>query len=107
MTLDKVAPGQGGVITQVGGEGVLRRRLLDMGLTPGTRVLVRKIAPMGDPIELFLRSYVLTIRKEEAANIAVEGVGETALPRAAERRPEPAAAGGGRPAARRRGRWGR
>ena len=59
------------------------RRLLDMGLTPGTRVSVRKIAPMGDPIELFLRSYVLTIRKEEAANIAVEGVGETALPRAA------------------------
>ena len=58
MTLDKVAPGQGGVITQVGGEGVLRRRLLDMGLTPGTRVSVRKIAPMGDPIELFLRSYV-------------------------------------------------
>lgn len=77
-----------------------------MGLTPGTRVSVRKIAPMGDPIELFLRSYVLTIRKEEAANIAVEGVGETALPRAAERRPEPAEAGG-RPAARRRGRWGR
>ena len=107
MTLDKVAPGQGGVITQVGGEGVLRRRLLDMGLTPGTRVSVRKIAPMGDPIELFLRSYVLTIRKEEAANIAVAGGGETALPRAAERRPEPAAAGGGRPAARRRGRWGR
>lgn len=90
MTLDKVAPGQGGVITQVGGEGVLRRRLLDMGLTPGTRVSVRKIAPMGDPIELFLRSYVLTIRKEEAANIAVEGVEETALPRAAEHRPESA-----------------
>ena len=92
MTLDKVAPGQGGVITQVGGEGVLRRRLLDMGLTPGTRVSVRKIAPMGDPIELFLRSYVLTIRKEEAANIAVEGVGETALPRAAPNRRRQAAA---------------
>lgn len=111
MTLDKVTPGQGGVITQVGGEGVLRRRLLDMGLTPGTRVSVRKIAPMGDPIELFLRSYVLTIRKEEAANIALEGVEDAALPRAAERRPEPAEAGparrGGRPEKHRRGRWGR
>ncbi|MBO1679432.1 FeoA family protein [Bittarella massiliensis (ex Durand et al. 2017)] len=111
MTLDKVTPGQGGVITQVGGEGVLRRRLLDMGLTPGTRVSVRKIAPMGDPIELFLRSYVLTIRKEEAANIALEGVGDAALPRAAEHRPEPAEAApghrGGRPEKHRRGRWGR
>ena len=53
MTLDKVAPGQGGVITQVGGEGVLRRRLLDMGLTPGTRVSVRKIAPWATPSSCF------------------------------------------------------
>lgn len=74
MTLDEVKPGQSGVITQVSGEGLLRRRLLDMGLTPKTRVSVRKVAPMGDPIELMLRGYVLTIRKEEAAKISVKEV---------------------------------
>lgn len=71
MTLDKIKPGESGTITQVAGEGLLRRRLLDMGLTPKTRVSVRKVAPMGDPIELMLRGYVLTIRKEEAAKITV------------------------------------
>lgn len=74
MTLDEVKPGQSGVITQVAGEGLLRRRLLDMGLTPKTRVGVRKVAPMGDPIELMLRGYVLTIRKEEAAKISIKEV---------------------------------
>lgn len=72
MTLDQLQPGDSGVITAIGGEGVLRRRLLDMGLTPRTKVTVRKVAPMGDPIELFLRSYVLTIRQEEAAKIEIE-----------------------------------
>ncbi|HIS75261.1 MAG TPA: ferrous iron transport protein A [Candidatus Merdivicinus excrementipullorum] len=72
MTLNQLKPGQSGVITVVGGEGALRRRLLDMGLTPKTRVAVRKVAPMGDPIELFLRSYVLTIRKNDAANIQLD-----------------------------------
>ncbi len=72
MTLDQLKPGYSGVITTVGGEGALRRRLLDMGLTPKTRVAVRKVAPMGDPIELFLRSYVLTIRKDDAANIQLD-----------------------------------
>ena len=72
MTLNNVKPGMGGVIGSVGGEGALRRRLLDMGLTPNTRVLVRKVAPMGDPIELFLRNYVLTIRKEDAAKIELK-----------------------------------
>ena len=71
MTLDQIKPGESGTITQVAGEGLLRRRLLDMGLTPKTRVSVRKDAPMGDPIELMLRGYVLTIRKEEAAKITV------------------------------------
>ena len=69
MTLDQLTPGNSGIISQVGGTGALRRRLLDMGLTPKTRVTVRKVAPMGDPIELFLRSYVLTIRKDDAAKI--------------------------------------
>ncbi len=71
MTLDQVKTGHGGVITAVGGSGILRRRLLDMGLTPKTRVFVRKVAPMGDPIELCLRGYELTIRKEEAAKIEI------------------------------------
>lgn len=74
MTLDHLKPGQGGTITVVGGQGALRRRLLDMGLTPKTNVLVRKVAPMGDPIELFLRGYVLTIRAEDAAKIEIEEV---------------------------------
>jgi len=73
-TLDQVKPGFGGVISAIGGEGALRRRLLDMGLTPKTRVMVRKVAPMGDPIEIFLRSYVLTIRKEEAAKIQLQEI---------------------------------
>lgn len=72
MTLDCVKPRQGGIITVVGGDGALRRRLLDMGLTPKTKVMVRKVAPMGDPIELYLRGYVLTIRAEDAAKIEIE-----------------------------------
>jgi ferrous iron transport protein A len=79
MTLAEVKPGFGGVITAVGGEGALRRRLLDMGLTPHTKVMVRKVAPMGDPIELYLRSYVLTIRLDDAAKIEVEEVGPSEL----------------------------
>ena len=55
MTLDCLKPGQSGVISVVGGQGALRRRLLDMGLTPKTKVSARKVAPMGDPIELYLR----------------------------------------------------
>lgn len=74
MTLDNIKPGQGGIITAIGGQGMLRRRLLDMGLTPNTKVHVRKVAPMGDPIELSLRNYVLTIRKEEASKIVLKEV---------------------------------
>ena len=55
MTLDELSVGHSGVITQVGGEGILRCRLLDMGLIPHTKIRVNKIAPMGDPMELFLR----------------------------------------------------
>ena len=74
MTLAQIKPGHGGVIATVEGEGALRRHLLDMGLTPNTQVTVRKVAPMGDPIELFLRSYVLTIRKDDAAKIEIKEV---------------------------------
>ena len=72
MTLDKLPLGQDAVITAVGGEGVLRCRLLDMGLIPKTTVRVEKIAPMGDPIELRVRGYALSLRKEDARNITVE-----------------------------------
>lgn len=71
MTLDQLSIGQTGIITAVGGSGALRRRLLDMGLTPKTKVFVRKKAPLGDPIELFLRSYELTLRIENANKIEV------------------------------------
>jgi Fe2+ transport system protein FeoA len=71
MTLDMLLPGQSGRIIKVNGEGAIRLRLLDMGLTPKTAVLVHKAAPMGDPIELHLRGYSLSIRLEEARNIEV------------------------------------
>ena len=72
MTRDELSVGHSGVITQVGGEGILRCRLLDMGLIPPTKIRVNKIAPMGDPMELFLRGYTLTLRKEDAHNITIE-----------------------------------
>lgn len=72
MTLDKLEIGKEAVITVVGGEGALRCRLLDMGLIPKTKVAVIKVAPMGDPIELRIRGYELTLRKEEAQKIEVE-----------------------------------
>lgn len=71
MTLDQVASGREVKITKVGGEGELRCRLLDMGLIPRTVVRIQKVAPMGDPIEIHLRGYELTIRKEDAGKIEV------------------------------------
>ena len=72
MTLDELLIGRKAKILAVNGQGALRGRLLDMGLTPHTEVLVRKVAPMGDPIELMLRGYELTLRKEDAKNIDIE-----------------------------------
>ncbi len=71
LTLNILPLGQSGIIQTVGGEGILRRRLLDMGLTPRTKVMVRKKAPLGDPLEIFLRGYELTLRADEAAKITV------------------------------------
>lgn len=71
MTLDKLEIGKTAVISKVGGEGELRCRLLDMGVIPKTKIIVVKVAPMGDPLELRLRGYELTIRKEDAENIEV------------------------------------
>ena len=77
MTLDELKIGGSAVITAVGGEGALRLRLLDMGLIPRTRVSMVKIAPMGDPMEITVRGYVLTQRREDAAKIEItEDVGK-------------------------------
>ena len=75
MTLDKLPLGQEAVITAVGGEGALRCRLLDMGLIPKTKVRMEKIAPLGDPLELRVRGYSLSLRKEDAGKIEVEVAG--------------------------------
>lgn len=71
MTLAELPIGKSARISAVGGEGALRRHLLDMGLTPNTEVMVRKIAPMGDPIELHLRGYELTLRLDDARQITL------------------------------------
>ena len=76
MTLDELSVGHSGVITQVGGEGILRCRLLDMGLIPGTRIEVIKAAPMGDPIQIRLRGYELTLRLDDARLIGIAGTEE-------------------------------
>ena len=72
MTLKDLEIGQSGLVLSVGGEKVLRRRLLDMGITPRTNITVKKAAPMGDPIELLLRGYVLSLRLEDAEKITVQ-----------------------------------
>ena len=71
MTLNELKKGQTAVIKAVNGKGALRRRLLDMGITPKTKVMMRKIAPLGDPIEIHIRGYELTIRLDDAKNIEI------------------------------------
>lgn len=70
--LDELVKGETGLIKKVEGEGKLRRRLFDMGVTPGAEVLLRKKAPLGDPIEITIRGYELSLRKVEANLIFVE-----------------------------------
>ena len=71
-TLDEFKVGETGLIKKVQGEGRLRRRLFDMGVTPGATVYLRKKAPLGDPIEVTIRGYELTLRKSEAALVILE-----------------------------------
>ncbi len=66
--------GERGIIKSVQGEGKVRRRLFDMGVTPGAEVLLRKKAPLGDPIEINIRNYELTLRKVEASCVTLEVV---------------------------------
>jgi len=70
--LSEFAVGESGKIVKVAGEGLVRRRLFDMGVTPGADVLLRKKAPLGDPLELTLRGYELTLRKAEASLVTME-----------------------------------
>ena len=70
-TLDKLKPGESATVVRLNGEGAVKRRIMDMGLTKGTEVTVRKVAPLGDPIEITLRGYELSIRLDEAARIEV------------------------------------
>lgn len=72
LSLKDVKPGKTATVIGMLGEGALRKRLIDMGITPGTQILVRKIAPLGDPMEINLRGYELSLRKEIAKNILVK-----------------------------------
>ena len=70
--LSQLAIGESGEVVAVNGEGAVRRRLFDMGITPGAKIYLRKKAPLGDPIEIFLRGYELTLRKAEAAHVEIK-----------------------------------
>lgn len=71
-TLKNVECGQTVKVSRLGGESAVRRRIMDMGITKGTEIYVRKVAPLGDPIEVTVRGYELSLRKGEAENIVVE-----------------------------------
>ena len=73
-TLRDVKVGESATVARLTGSGALKRRIMDMGLTKGTRVYVRKVAPLGDPLELTVRGYELSIRKDEAASVEVVDV---------------------------------
>ncbi|MFV9506921.1 MAG: FeoA family protein [Oscillochloridaceae bacterium umkhey_bin13] len=72
LTLDQLTRGQSAVIVRLGGERTLRRRLLDLGLIPGEQITLTAIAPLGDPLELTIKGYQLSLRKAEARLISVE-----------------------------------
>lgn len=72
ITLEKLKINQKGTIVAVKGQGVTRRRLFDMGVTPGALVTLIKLAPLGDPLEINIRNYELTLRKDEAKNVILE-----------------------------------
>lgn len=71
-TLDQLKPGERARVVQVKGEGRVRMRIFDMGLTPGTEITFRKVAPLGDPIEITVRGYELSLRKNEAQYVVIE-----------------------------------
>ena len=86
MTLRELKIGESAVVTQLGGEGALRQHFLDMGMIPGAEVTVQKMAPMGDPMELKIHGYELTLRLADAEKIEIEKISSgniRGLPRAA------------------------
>lgn len=70
-TVDKLKPGEHGIVTELGSSGALRRHIIDMGITPGAVIIMRKAAPLGDPLEINVRGYELSLRKSEAKSIKV------------------------------------
>ena len=74
MTLKDAKIGSRVTVKRINGEGALKRRIMDMGITKGVEVYIRKVAPLGDPIEVTVRNYELSLRKADAANIEVENV---------------------------------
>ncbi|KAF1299574.1 ferrous iron transporter A [Enterococcus sp. JM4C] len=72
LSLDQLVTGESGRVVSIHGTGAVRRRLMDMGLTRGTSIYVRKLAPLGDPIEIHVRGYELTLRKSEAELVLIE-----------------------------------
>ncbi len=71
-TLREVGVGQTAVVRRLAGEGAVKRRIMDMGITKGTEVYVRKVAPLGDPIEVTVRGFELSLRKDEADRVLVQ-----------------------------------
>jgi ferrous iron transport protein A len=71
-SLEEFKIGEAGVIKSVSGDGRIRRRMFDMGVTPGARIVLRKKAPLGDPLQITIRGYELTLRKAEAAYVMLE-----------------------------------
>lgn len=72
MKLKELKPGEQGIVISIGDRGPLRRRIMDMGVTPGVLIKVIKVAPLGDPIEINIRGYELSLRKDEANQIQIE-----------------------------------
>ncbi len=73
-TLKDVKPGERVRVTKVSGDGVVKRRIMDMGITKGVEIYVRKVAPLGDPVEITVRQYELTLRKADADMVLVESL---------------------------------
>lgn len=71
-TLRNVKPGETVKVSRISGEGALKRRIMDMGVTKGVEIYVRKVAPLGDPVEVTVRGYELSVRKEDAEMIEVQ-----------------------------------
>ncbi len=72
MTLREVKKGQTVTVLKLNGEGAVKRRIMDMGITKGTEIFVRKVAPLGDPVEVTVRGYELSVRKADAQMVEVQ-----------------------------------